>query len=67
MKDIIIMYLIIVVLAVSNIYCYAKSFKKVPIIESPKMIESIDPPKKIKITLRRMNCPDYKCENWTEE
>lgn len=69
MKHLIISYIIIVVLAFTSIYCYEKKVKKDRVIEPPKitLTESIDPPQKLKITLRRMNCPNYKCENWAEE
>ena len=63
MKYLIITYLIIFIVVV---YFYEKS-KNESINEPLKitLTESIDPPKKI--ILRRMNCPDYKCENWTDE
>lgn len=67
MKHLILSYIIIVVLAFTSIYCYEKKVKKTPVIESSKMTESIDPPQKIKIILQRMNCHDYKCENWEDE
>lgn len=69
MKHLIISYIVIIVLAFTSIYYYEKKVKKVTVIEPSKntMIEPIDPSKKLKITLRRMNCPDYKCENWVDE
>ena len=69
MKHLIMSYIIIVVLAFTSVYFYEKKVKRERVIESPKinLTESIDPPKKIKITLRRMNCPNYKCENWADE
>lgn len=67
MKHLIISYIVIVILAFTSIYYYEKKVKRERVIESPKinLTESIDPSKKI--TLRRMNCPDYKCENWVDE